>query len=363
MNAGREIAYIEHAAYPAQWLRNLCERGHLPQGNVIERDIREVSANDLRNYAQVHAFAGIGGWPYALRLAGWPDDAPVWTGSCPCQPFSRAGKRKGTADSRHLWPIWFSQIAECKPAVVFGEQVAGPDGLAWLDLISTDLESIGYAFAAADLCAAGVGAPHIRQRLFFAAVRMGDSNRFRLQSGLSATGPGARRQTQCAGNLDNLGMGDPLCEGSTHHQLVPSPAKDSRSQGSVRVSASVLAGKPCHIGMANNRGGRCQLRRHQAAKGSQVCGLDIADGLGRQRRGAAPQEVGEHEAFWAGEAFWEWLYLRDGTVRPTKPGVHVVAHGVPARVAKLRALGNAIVPQVAAAFVTTVMESLREPCR
>ena len=103
-------------------------------------------------------------WPYALRLAGWPDDRNVWTGSCPCQPLSSAGQRKGHADERHLWPAFYSLIAECRPAIVFGEQVASKDGREWLAGVRADLEALGYACGAADLCAAGAGAPHIRQR-------------------------------------------------------------------------------------------------------------------------------------------------------------------------------------------------------
>src|SRR5690242_15057774 len=161
--------YNEIDPYAAQWLRNLIQAGQIAPGDVDERSIVDVRADDLRGYTQCHFFAGIGGWSYALRLAGWPDDRPVWTGSCPCQPFSAAGKRAGFDDTRHLWPAWFRLIRECAPPVVFGEQVASKDGVAWLDTVSTDLEAAGYAFGAADIPAAGVTAPHIRQRLFFVA--------------------------------------------------------------------------------------------------------------------------------------------------------------------------------------------------
>ena len=114
-------------------------------------------------------FAGLGGWSYALRLAGWADDRPVWTGSCPCQPFSQAGRGGGVADERHLWPHFFYLIRECRPGRLFGEQVSSPDGLAWFDLVQSDLEGAGYAAAALDICAASVGAPHIRQRLYWMA--------------------------------------------------------------------------------------------------------------------------------------------------------------------------------------------------
>lgn len=159
--------YNEIDPFAAQWLRNLIAAGHIAPGVVDERSIEDVTPDDLRGFTQCHFFAGVGVWSLALRRAGWPDDEPVWTGSCPCQPFSAAGKGNGFADERHLWPAFFHLISECKPGVIFGEQVASKDGLGWLDLVQTDLEAKDYAVGAVDLCAAGFGAPHIRQRLFW----------------------------------------------------------------------------------------------------------------------------------------------------------------------------------------------------
>lgn len=161
--------YNEFDPYAAQWLRNLVAAGHIAPGDVDERSIEDVKPGDVTGYTQCHFFAGIGVWSYALRRAGWSDGRPVWTGSCPCQPFSQAGQGNGFADERHLWPAWFHLISQCQPGVVFGEQVASRDGLAWLDLVLSDLEAAGYARGAVDLCAAGVGAPHIRQRLWIYA--------------------------------------------------------------------------------------------------------------------------------------------------------------------------------------------------
>lgn len=165
--------YNEHDKFCAQWLRNLIAAGHIADGDVDDRDIQEVKPDDLEGYTQVHLFAGIGGWSYALRLAGWPDDRPVWTGSCPCQPFSCAGKRKGKADPRHLWPEMWRLVAKRRPAVVLGEQVASADGCEWLAGVFADLDAMGYRVAGADLCAAGVGSPQIRQRSFWLADRKG----------------------------------------------------------------------------------------------------------------------------------------------------------------------------------------------
>jgi DNA (cytosine-5)-methyltransferase 1 len=161
--------YNENNAFLAGCLRNLIEEGLIADGVVDERSIIDVRASDLRGFTQVHLFAGIGGWPYALRLAGWPDDKPVWTGSCPCQPLSSNGLRRGHLDDRHLWPAFHRLVTQRRPAIVFGEQVASGDGPEWLAGVRADLEGDGYAFGAANLCAAGVGAPHDRDRLYFVA--------------------------------------------------------------------------------------------------------------------------------------------------------------------------------------------------
>lgn len=183
--------YNEFDPAAAQWLRNLIAAGLIPAGDVDERSIEDVKPADLAGYTQCHFFAGIGGWPEALRLAGVPDDAPLWTGSCPCQPYSAAGKGGGSDDPRNLWWAFRWLIDQCRPAAVLGEQVASKAGRGWLAGVRADLEALGYAVGAADLCAAGagpeaegwvgyedgsftwepviLGAPHIRQRLFWVA--------------------------------------------------------------------------------------------------------------------------------------------------------------------------------------------------
>lgn len=151
------------------WLRELIACDLIPPGIVDCRSITEITPDELKPYTECHFFAGIGGWSLALRWAGWPDDQPVWTGSCPCQPLSCAGQRKGHADERHLWPAFHGLIAKRKPSTIFGEQVASADGREWLAGVRADLEGSGYAIGAADLCAASIGAPHKRSRLFFVA--------------------------------------------------------------------------------------------------------------------------------------------------------------------------------------------------
>lgn len=161
--------YNEIDPVAAQWLRNLIAAQHIAPGDVDERSIEDVKPEDLHGYTQCHFFAGVGVWSYALRRANWPDDRPVWTGSCPCQPFSAAGKGASFNDERHLWPDFFHLIEKCRPAVIFGEQVASKDADPWIDLVQTDMEALGYAFGAVPFPSASVGAPHIRDRLYWVA--------------------------------------------------------------------------------------------------------------------------------------------------------------------------------------------------
>ena len=161
--------YNEIDPFAAAWLRNLISAGHIAAGDVDERSIEDVYPSDLRGYTQCHFFAGIGGWSYALRLAGWPDDRPCWTGSCPCQPYSTAGKGKGFADERHLWPPFFHLVESGRPVTLFGEQVESAIKHGWLDLVKDDLQGIDYAFGSVSVAARRVGARHLRKRIYIVA--------------------------------------------------------------------------------------------------------------------------------------------------------------------------------------------------
>lgn len=165
--------YNEIEDFACGWLSNLIDAGKIPPGKIDNRPIQEITSDELAGYTQCHFFAGIGGWAYALQLAGWPTDRPVWTGSCPCQPFSSAGKQKGKEDERHLWPVLFSLIRQSRPPVVFGEQVSAAIRHHWWDDVADDLEREGYTTRAEIRPACSVGAPHKRDRLFFMAYNNG----------------------------------------------------------------------------------------------------------------------------------------------------------------------------------------------
>jgi DNA (cytosine-5)-methyltransferase 1 len=336
--------YNEHDAFAASWLRGLIARGLIAPGHVDERDVRLVQPEDLRGFDQCHFFAGIGGWSYALRLAGWADARPVWTGSCPCQPFSSAGKGEGFADSRHLWPAWFRLIRECKPPVVFGEQVASKDGVAWLDHVATDLETVPYAFGAADLPAAGVRAPHIRQRLWFVADSGGSrvrDCRFGADSGAASEG---LRHTEPERD-------DAACRLANTER--------ERAESGLGVTATATS---------EEVGGRNPSASDSGRNGGAGLGLEHATGRRRQE----PQERdGEQEPHSTdrnpsgpdahGSNPWAevvWLPCRDGKLRPTKPGLFPLAARIPGRVGLLRGAGNAIVPHAAAEFIRAYEEAV-----
>ena len=306
--ASSAFYYNEIDPYAAQWLRNLIAAGHIPAGVVDERSIEDITPDELRPYTQCHFFAGIAGWSHALALAGWPSDRPVWTGSCPCQPFSAAGKGAGFDDQRHLWPAWFHLIRECRPAVILGEQVASKDAEPWVDLVHADLESVGYAFGCVPFPAAGIGAPHIRDRNYW--VAHADSAvaeqpaRARTVSD-EAEGPGTYGKPYGRSNAGRLGLG----------------------------------------GLADTS--------HGAGHGSEpraVVGLD-AQGAGTVQ--TEHGHAGPTNGFWRNA---DWLLCRDGKWRPVEPGTFPLAHAPPGRVGRLRAYGNAISPFPASEMIAAYLE-------
>lgn len=361
---------------------------------VDGRDIREIQGHEVAKYWQAHFFAGIGGWPLALDMAGWPMDITVWTGSCPCQPFSAAGKRKGVEDERHLWPEFRRLINECRPPVVIGEQVASKAGRDWLATVRVDLEDMGYAVGAADLCAAGVGAPHIRQRLFWVAYRSSTGLEKRSEQS-------ARKERQATQrSSDDSGLAHATSSSGPKHE------RESRGRQSTSYDATI---NPCNsgrMGDSQSNGGKSWSGLHtQAAGGGRSmpsgagdglancdsgrlkeysqrnsstqrpeqqtsCGRDahrcsdicrLANGISDGRKPQRNSYGSDVGSIVTSSGQWDdviHIPCRDGRYRPVKPGVRLLAHGVSGRVAQLRGLGNAIVPQVAAEFVSAFMESL-----
>ncbi|HGT2815341.1 TPA: DNA cytosine methyltransferase [Klebsiella pneumoniae] len=346
--------YNEIDPHAAQHLRNLIDAGHIAPGVVDTRSIEDVTPNDLTGFNQCHFFAGIGGWSLALRRAGWPDNRPAWTASCPCQPFSAAGKGLGFADERHLWPSAHWLVGQRRPVVVFGEQSGSADANDWIDLVQADVEALSYAFGAVAFPSASVGAPHQRDRAYWVA----DAGSERIR---------AERLTKACGEKGKI-------FNQARKQWV---WPDSGASG---TSLCGVAYPDCN-GWKGRLSGRTDPQR-EAIDGQARCGSAIswlADANHEQRpftmpaRGYADvsrqwNKNSEEVAGCGGIAqpcpvngFWrdaDWIHCRDGKWRPVRPGSFQLADGVPARVGRLRAYGNAINIEAAAAFIKSYMAAV-----
>ncbi|HFK7701717.1 TPA: DNA cytosine methyltransferase [Enterobacter hormaechei subsp. steigerwaltii] len=337
--------YNEIDPFAAQWLRNLIAGGHIAPGEIDERSIEDVTPDDLRGFTQCHFFAGIGVWSHSLRLAGWPDDKPVWTGSCPCQPFSAAGKGDGFADERHLWPHFFHLISERRPQHVFGEQVASGNTNTWFDLVQADLEGMGYAFGLVPFTSAGIGAPHIRERAYWVAhahSQIDDRRRDVRSNGWDEHSDGSHFNGMAYSNHRICDEGETLRTGRD----------------------AVLDGSGINR-LANATG---QLH-HQCNDGTDEFGW--ARHPEQNRLGSEPVRALEVNGFWRDA---DWLLCRDGKWRPVEPGTFPLVDGAAARlgrvepgvarlassnrVGRLKGYGNAINAQAAAEFIRAYMEGL-----
>jgi DNA (cytosine-5)-methyltransferase 1 len=312
--------YNEIEPYAAAWLRNLISENLIAPGDVDERSIADVTPADIAGYTQCHFFAGIGVWSASLRQAGWSDDTPVWTGSCPCQPFSAAGKGSGFDDERHLWPAWYHLISACRPPSIFGEQVASPNGYSWLDLVQADLEGAAYACRPVVLPAAGFGAPHGRHRIFWVADAAVEGRGSRSERDAGAHG----RPAPQSGRLCDAGnMGLPI-----------SP----RLEG--------------HTGDGDH--------------GDKSRWIDQEP----RRSVAEASAAGRNNPDAPVNGFWfdaDWIYCRDEKWRPVEPGAFPLVDGLAfklgsgsafagrSRAKMLRGYGNAIVKEVAAEFIKASM--------
>ena len=369
--------YNDNDKFVVKWLRELIKNGLIPDGHIDDRSIAEVKPDELSGYGQHHFFAGIAGWPRALELAGWDSTWPVWTASLPCQPFSCAGQQKGEKDERHLWQVFFNLVKECRPAVVFGEQVASKDGREWLAGVQTDLETMGYRCAAADLPAAGVASPHKRNRLFWVAIAM-HSERWPVSE---------HGKNGCNRKDDNGGVQQEAV-GASEGETAISTGPTNRLADSDRF----------HDDGARFVAGNDGRQQRQAEKVSSFWHNSIvipcADGKWRRVPGrvvdaTGTEQQGKQSAWEQSRDEFDYAFVNGmadtehaSTTRQRKhgrkpthqpeskgsgtfnakrkieiePALFPLADGFSNRVGTLRGAGNAIVPQVAAEFISAVME-------
>ena len=274
------------------------------------------------------AFCEYEAFPRAVLAKHWPDvpcfpdvrtlkgsdiDGPVDVicGGYPCQPFSTAGQRRGKEDDRHLWPEFSRLVAELRPTWVIGENVAGHISMG-LDDVLSDLEGQGYACRTFVIPACAVGAPHRRDRVWTVAhAKGGDVQRMPRsvcgedgrQGKELRTEPSGSSSTRAslanAAQLQRNGSGE---HRQPRERQVPKPRKPSGSQSLVNANDAGLQGRS----QAGHFGSKRSRRDEQF-----------------ERRANLPR------------ATWK-----------PEPDVGRVAHGVPRRVDRLKALGNAVVPQI-----------------
>lgn len=325
-------------------------RGVIAPGVVDSRSIMDLTPNDLTGFTQVHLFAGGGLWSVAARMAGWPDDRPLWTASCPCQPFSPAGKGLGTDDPRHLWPDVYRLARARRPPVLVGEQVAGAAGYDWFDGVGADLEGEGYACRAVDIPALAVDAPHQRNRLYWVAV----DNSVRV-------GQRQPERAVCAGRNAAAGAD---AQGVTLGDAFGSGLEGQRGDGD--GSGRPLAARPATapdgrngIGDLADRIGFAERRYSRDARGETgaSCGEAWPAHGDSVERSNGTRSTGHNYSgsYWSDH---EWIICHDGKARRAKPGIRLLVDGISGRVDLWRVGGNAIVPQVAAEVLAALMEFL-----
>lgn len=406
--------YNEIDPFAVEWLKKLIEKGHIAPGDVDNRSIADVQADDLKKYDQCHFFAGIGVWSYALKQAGIADNTSVWTGSCPCQPFSSAGNGKGTADERHLWPQLYRLVKECRPPRIVGEQVAGKGGTSWFDLVQADLAQENYSAGMVVFPACSIGAPHQRQRLYWVAentlVNNEDNGRYRGTTTCRNTGRQGSKSEQDnrADVWDKSGRSSkaiPLADsaGARSDRISTDNNEGAEMERPVKPTADVAhKSRRCEtspLANANQVGceGQCRCRTAQDGRIAQRCtsyrmGNAEYDGYApntehgcydqddrkksqgtnstvqsarasattilrsdndRKRDCSTAVRPNATNGYWADP---DWLYCRDDKWRPVRPRSFPLVDGATNRVGRLRGYGNAIVAPQAQAFIEAVFE-------
>ena len=362
----------------AAWTQQLITNKLIPDGVMLCKSITDIQPHELDGFTQAHFFNGISGWARALDLAGWPATRPIWCASLPCQPFSCAGKGEGVNDERHLWPVFFQLVKACTPVVIVGEQVAAAIGHGWLDGVFADLEGEGYTCGAVIVGAHSVKSPHRRQRIYWVARRVEDTNSgLRRTSDATGADSGSTAPDAYSGSGETGSMGHPDGAGCPAHGTVPIGTEQGTLQSPV---AGASDGS-----MAHTQHGRCEQRDTgirtvpEPDKDGRTRDT-LREGLEAERTVETGSCPGLLEEFWGNT----WHHCRDNKWRriPATADVERVFLGmapglqstvddiglaslgfplsktIPNRVALLKGYGNAIVPQVAAEFLKTVMDIL-----
>lgn len=361
--------YNEHNAYRAAVLRERIAEGLLPKGVVDERDIQTVPDEDFLGYEQVHLFAGIGGFPLGLRLAGFPEWRRIVGGGFPCQDISNAGKRAGITGTRsRLWREMVRCIRVVRPELVFVENVAALLCRGMGEVLG-DLAEVGYDARGDCVSAADVGAPHLRRRIWILAYPA------REEVVAHAIGDGVRHESIAeqwrGGAAITRDLGEIVADTARHLRGTlgddgsePFDRRDSLLADATERGQPVRGESPEQNGFAP-RGSAVMADSAETRCGAGEC---CASGTPRnETRRPQPERLCTDVANASGGGFEVRAAIPglcaaepgrerrgrfgNGGGWPVEPNVGRVAHGVPRRVDRLAALGDAIVPQCAAEAV------------
>ena len=267
----------------------------------------------------------------------------------PCQPFSVAGRKKGTADNRDLWPQMFRLIQQIQPSWVIGENVANFVNLAF-SRTKIDLESQGYAVQPFVIPACAIGAPHRRDRVWIIA----NAESQRCGGGRQSIDSELREQSVCQDKQENR-----------HEIRSETPTGDELCS-----TASNSNGKRCESGSDNRKERQILHNQHRNAEENQ------RSGNGRKcRTGSAGEATSDHDSqrtqgFGAeslrGQQAFSWCKnvrrVTDYFDRPDipKPLICREDHGFSARVDRLKSLGNAVVPQIPEIIGQAIIKSIKD---
>jgi DNA (cytosine-5)-methyltransferase 1 len=234
----------------------------------------------------------------------------VICGGYPCQPFSTAGKRRGTDDPRHLWPWVRDSISALRPTYAILENVRGHLSMGGLQVIG-ELAQIGYDAEWRVVSAAGMGAPHRRERLIIVAYSA------ELFSNGSNNNAGVSLEPQTISKFGNDGGSTRVADTDNTRSRTPNGKLEQQRETSKQKRQTVIA------------------RNGISRRSTDMANTDSRR---QQERDAQKRRVSVFSQISTGKYDSQW---------EVEPDVGRVANGVSARVDRLRGLGNAVVPQVA----------------